>query len=203
MSNPMIRLIILAVSIGSMSLATGCAGPQVRYGDAGSAKPVSTEFGSSDLQQIADSMVDSLLIFPPIVELTTAKRPVISVDRVKNKTMQHIDTESITDSIRAKLIKSGKFRFIDRTTDAQTIEEIKTQQDSGLVDKSTAVDFGKQVGAEFLLTANFSEIKQKAGSITDVYYKFTMSLKNLKTGILEWSDEKEIRKIFKKSMFGG
>jgi len=203
MSKTLTRLIIAAVTIGTMSLLTGCAGPQVRYGDAGSAKPISTEFGSADLQQIADSMVDSLLIFPPIVELTTAKRPVISVDRVKNKTMQHIDTESITDSIRAKLIKSGKFRFIDRTTDAQTIEEIKTQQDSGLVDKSTAVDFGKQIGAEFLLTANFSEIKQKAGSVTDVYYKFTMSLKNLKTGILEWSDEKEIRKVFKKSMFGG
>jgi len=197
------RLLIAAVTIGTISFATGCAGPQVHYGDAGSVKPISTEFGSSDLQQIADSMVDSLLIFPPIVELTTAKRPVISVDRVKNKTMQHIDTESITDSIRAKLIKSGKFRFIDRTTDAQTIEELKTQQDSGLVDKSTAVDFGKQIGAEFLLTANFSEIKQKAGSVTDVYYKFTMSLKNLKTGILEWSDEKEIRKVFKKSMFGG
>ncbi len=203
MSTTLTRLIIATVTIGTMSLATGCAGPQVRYGDAGSVKPISTEFGSADLQQIADSMVDSLLIFPPIVELTTAKRPVISVDRVKNKTMQHIDTESITDSIRAKLIKSGKFRFIDRTTDAQTIEEIKTQQDSGLVDKSTAVDFGKQIGAEFLLTANFSEIKQQAGSVTDVYYKFTMSLKNLKTGILEWSDEKEIRKIFKKSMFGG
>jgi uncharacterized protein (TIGR02722 family) len=184
-------------------LAAGCAGHQVQYGDAGSAKPLSTEFGSSDLQQIADSMVDSMLVFPPLVELTSARRPVISVDRVKNKTMQHIDTESITDSVRAKLIKSGKFRFIDRTTDAQTIEEIKTQQDSGLVDKKTAVDFGQQIGAEYLLTANFSEIKQKAGSVTDVYYKFTMTLKNLKTGILEWSDEKEIRKVFKKSMFGG
>jgi uncharacterized protein (TIGR02722 family) len=203
MCEKLTRLLLVAVIFGTISFAAGCAGPQVKYGDPGSAKPVSTEFGSSDLQQIADSMVDSLLIFPPIVELTAAKRPVIAVDRVKNKTMQHIDTESITDSVRAKLIKSGKFRFIDRTTDAQTIDEIKIQQEGGLVDKSTAVDFGKQIGAEFLLTANFSEIKQKAGSITDVYYKFTMSLKNLKTGILEWSDEKEIRKVFKKSMFGG
>jgi len=203
MKEKLTRLILVVAALGALSLATGCAGPQVKYGDAGSAKPLSTEFGSSDLQQIADSMVDSLLVFPPIVELTAGKRPVIAVDRVKNKTMQHIDTESITDSIRSKLIKSGKFRFIDRTTDAQTTEEIRIQQESGLVDKNTAVDFGKQIGAEFLLTANFSEIKQKAGSVTDVYYKFTMSLKNLKTGILEWSDEKEIRKVFKRSLFGG
>lgn len=200
MKNGM-KVLLAIIAMGALSLS-GCAST-IQYGDAGSAKPISTEFGSSDLQQIAESMVDSMLTFPPIVDLTSTRRPVASVDKVKNKTMQHIDTESITDSIRAKLIRSGKFRFIDRTTDAQTIEELKTQQDSGLVDKKSAVQFGQQLGAEFLLTSNFSEIKQKAGSTTDVYYKFTMSLKNLRTGILEWSDEKEIRKVFKRGTFGG
>jgi uncharacterized protein (TIGR02722 family) len=195
-----IKLLLTLLACGALSLS-GCAST-IQYGDAGSAKPISTEFGSSDLQQIAESMVDSMITFPPLVDLTTGRRPVVSVDKVKNKTMQHIDTESITDSIRAKLIRSGKFRFIDRTTDAQTIDELKTQQDSGLVDKKSAVKFGQQLGAEFLLTTNFSEIRQKAGSTTDVYYKFTMSLKNLKTGILEWSDEKEIRKVFNRGTFG-
>lgn len=183
-------------------LFAGCAST-VQYGDSGSAKPLSIEFGSSDLQQIAESMVDSLLTFPPIVEITNQRRPVITVDKVKNKTMQHIDTESITDSIRTKLIRSGKFRFIDRSTDKASAKEIEIQQESGMVDPKTAVDFGQQIGAEFMLTANFSEIRQKQGSVTDTYYKFTMNLKNLKTGILEWSDEKEIRKVFKKSTFGG
>lgn len=196
-----IKVLFTAAVIGSLSL-TGCAST-MQYGDAGSAKPVSTEFGSSDLQQIAESMVDSLCTFPPLVELTTGRRPVVSVDKVKNKTMQHIDTESVTDSIRAKLIRSGKFRFIDRTTDTQTVEELKVQQDSGLVDKKNAVQTGQQFGAEFLLTANVSEITQRAGAVTDTYFKFTMSLKNLKTGILEWSDEKEIRKVFKRGTFGG
>jgi uncharacterized protein (TIGR02722 family) len=194
-------LILLAGTAAILSLS-GCAGT-VQYGDAGSAKPITTDFGSSDLQQIAESMVDSLLTFPPMVELTAKSRPVISVDRVKNKTMQHIDTESITDSIRARLIKSGKVRFIDRTTDEAAIDEIRTQQEGELVAKKNALEFNQQLGAEYLLTSNFSEIQQKAGSVTDVYYKFTMNLKNLKTGILEWSDEKEIRKVFKKSLFGG
>ena len=199
--NGTVRIIMCVLTAGLL-LLSGCAGT-IQYGDAGALAPVSTDFGSSDLQQISESMVDSLLTFPPIVELTAARRPVITVDRVKNKTMQHIDTESVTDSIRAKLIRSGKFRFIDRSTDAQTIEEIKIQQDSGLVDKKSAANFGQQIGAEFLLTSNFSEIKQKSGSLTDVYYKFTMALKNLRSGILEWSDEKEIRKVFKRSTFGG
>lgn len=195
-----INLLFATAVISALTLS-GCAST-VQYGDAGSAKPVSQDFGSSDLQKIAGSMVDSLLSFPPMVELTSAQRPVVSVDRVKNKTMQHIDTESITDTIRAKLIRSGKFRFIDRTTDEQAIEELNAQQEGGLVDKKTAVKFGQQVGAEFLLTSNISEIRQSSGSTTDVYYKFTMTLKNLRTGILEWSDEKEIRKVMTRGTFG-
>ena len=196
------RIFLSCTLLLLLALTAGCAS-KVQYGDAGSAKPLSVEFGSSDLQQIGEAMVDSLLTFPPIVEMTAQRRPVIAVDKVKNKTMQHIDTESITDSIRTKLIRSGKFRFIDRTTDEAAIEELTIQQESGLVDPKSAVDFGQQIGAEFLLTANFSEIRQRQGNITDTYYKFTMNLKNLRTGILEWSDEKEIRKTFKRSTFGG
>lgn len=202
--NIMTRYTTRVALIAGLVALGGCATvPDVQYGDSGSTRQLSTNFSSSDLQQISEAMVDSLLTFPPIVEVTMQRRPVIAVDKVKNKTMQHIDTESITDSIRTRLIKSGKFRFVDRSTDQATIDELKVQNDSGLVDRSTAFQFGKQVGAEFLLTANFSEIKQKGGNLTDVYYKFTMSLKNLRTGILEWSEEKEIRKVMKKSTFGG
>jgi penicillin-binding protein activator len=192
---------ILSSLLAATFSLSGCA-TTVQYGDAGSAKPLSTDFGSSDLQQVSEAMVDSLVTFPPIVELTSRRRPVVVVDKVKNKTTQHIDTESITDSIRARLTKSGKFRFLDRTTDSAALGEIKTQQESGFVDKTTSVEPGHQIGSEFLLTANLSEIRQKADGTTDVYYKFTMSLKNLKTGILEWSDEKEIRKVMQRRYFG-
>jgi uncharacterized protein (TIGR02722 family) len=143
-----------------------------------------------------------MLTFPPIVEETARRRPVLVVDRVKNKTMQHIDTESITDSIRARMLKSGKFRFIDRTTDEQSIDEVRYQQESGLVKKGSPVRFGQQLAPEYILTANFSEIQQRNSDTKDVYYKFTMNLKNLTTGILEWSDEKEIRKVATRSTFG-
>ncbi len=200
MQGNFIKTVVIGVSAFVIS---GCASaPIVKYGEPTSMQTVSTDFSSSDLQQIAGSMVDSLLIFPPIVEVTNQRRPVLLVDQIKNKTMQHIDTESVTDSIRTKLIRSGKFRFIDRTTDQAAINEITTQQDSGLVDKNTAVQFGKQIGAEYLLTGNISEIEQRNDRVADVYYKFTLNLKNLTTGILEWSDEKEIRKSAVRRTFG-
>lgn len=190
------RVFLLTLISGGLAAAlVSCSSPTVKYGDPTSAKPISTDFGSNDLQQTANSMVNSMLTFPPVVELTRNRRPIIEVSKVNNKTMQHIDTQSLTDSIRTKLLRSGKFRFTDRSSDKQTIEEIRAQQESGLNDQNTVTQFGQQYSAEFILVSNLSEIKQRNADIIDVYYKFTMSLKNLKTGILEWSDEQEIRKI--------
>ena len=196
------REIGTVVIAGALALSAGCMGTKVQYGDATSAEPLSTDFGSSDLQQIAATMVDSLLAAPAVVKVTASQQPVLLVDRVKNKSMQHIDTESVTDSIRTKLIQSGKFRFLDRTTDQAALDEFNAQKESGLVDPAKAVPMGTQAGAEFILTANLAEIAQTAGNKSDVWYKFTMNLKNLRTGILDWSQEKEIRKVGEKRWFG-
>ena len=196
-------LLAAAAASGAALLASGCATtPVVSYGDATAVQSVTTEFSSTDLQMIAGKMVDSMLTFPPVMEMTASRRPIIQVERIKNKTMQHVDTESITDTIRTKLLRSGKFRFTDRTTDQETVAELQAQNSGGLTDPNKAVAFGQQEAAEYILTGNFSEITQSAGRVTDVYYKFTLNLKNLRTGILEWSDEKEIRKNAKSSVIG-
>jgi penicillin-binding protein activator len=178
-------------------LASGCAST-VEYGDATSSKPIDTDFGSADLQIIAAKMVDSLLADDLIQEINTDGPPLLIVDKVKNKTMQHIDTESVTDSIRTKLIRSRKFSFQDRTTEAALQEELAYQQTAA----QDAIAMGQQDAPRYMLTSNLSEITQRAGRLKDVYYKFTMSLRDLKSGRLIWADEQEIRKQRTRSVFG-
>ena len=185
-----------AAGIAAM-LGSGCAST-VEYGDATSMKPIDTDFGSADLQQIAAKMVDSLLADDLIQEISVDGAPLLIVDKVKNKTMQHIDTESVTDSIRTKLIRSRKFSFQDRTTEAALQEELAYQQGAA----QDAIAFGQQDAPRYMLTSNLSEIEQSAGRLKDVYYKFTMSLRDLKSGRLIWADEQEIRKQKTRSVFG-
>ena len=180
------------------AMLAGCA-TTVEYGDATSSKPIDVGFGSSDLQQIAATMVDSMLMDEVLQDISADGPPLLVVDKVKNKTMQHIDTESVTDSIRTKLIRSRKFSFQDRTTEAALQEELAYQQ--GAAQEPVAA--GQQDAPHYMLTANLSEIEQTEGRVKDVYYKFTMSLRDLKSGRLIWADEKEIRKQKTRSVFGG
>ncbi len=196
----MVRVLSLA-ALAMALLLTGCAS-KVDYGDAQARETVTTDFGSTDLQMIAAKMVDDMMVFPPIVDMTRERRPVLFVDRVKNKTSEHIDTESITDTIQTKLINSGKFRFVDMSVVNRVREQLEYQQDSGMVDQATAAQMGRQIGAEFMLYGNLSSIVKRDDSTKDVYYKFTLKLLNIQSGIIEWSGEKEIRKTRKRSLFG-
>lgn len=190
-------IFILAAVIGLSACQS-----KVEYGDATEVETVNENFGSTDLQAIAAKMVDSMLTFPPVMVITANDRPIIFVDKVKNKTSEHIDTESVTDTISNKLLRSGKFRFIDMTKVDSVRKQLDYQNNSGMVDPSTAISFGRQIGAQYMLYGNLSSIVKEDGSTKDVYYKMTMRLMDLETGLIEWSDEKEIRKVKSKSFLG-
>lgn len=195
----------IALSALSMSLVllSGCANKQVvSYGDATAVETTDITFGSTDLQKVAGEMTDSLLSSPVIGSLTQNKRPVVFVERIKNKTSEHIDTESITDSISTKVLRSGKFRFVDMTRVESARKQLEFQQDGGMVDPSKAMQFGKQIGAEYMLYGNLSSIVKANKDKKDVYYKFTMRLMDLESGIIEWADETEIRKTREKARVG-
>ncbi len=202
MVNRLIERVSMCVWLLSISLVVGGCASKIEYGDAQAVETVDVTFGSTDLQQIAAKMVDSLLTFPPVMEMTATRRPVMFVDRVKNKTTEHIDTESVTDTIVNKLLRSGKFQFLDMSNQHGLQAQLAHQTQSGLVDPSKAVAIGKQYGAELMMYGNLSSIVKKNKKTKDVYYKFTLKLQNLETGLLEWQEEKEIRKQVSRSVFG-
>jgi len=182
-------------------LLSACAtAPNVSYGSPEQVETVTTEFGSTDLQMIAEKMVNSLLATPI---LSSGERPVLYVHRVKNRTDEHIDTKSITDKIRVTLLKSGRVRFsaVNEVND-EMIKQLEYQTSSGMVDPNTAKSIGYQVGADYFLYGEIASIKKEAGRVEDVYFKFTMNLVNIETGLIEWADEKEIRKQGKRPLIG-
>ncbi|MEB5515604.1 penicillin-binding protein activator LpoB [Vibrio cholerae] len=195
MKKSVIALLGLAVILG------GCSN-KVNYGDAQAVETANVDFGSTDLQKIAAEMVDSMMMSGSVSAITRDGRPIVFVERIKNKTSEHIDTESITDTISTKMLNSGKFRFVDMDRVEAVRDQLNFQNNDELVNQSTAIQFGKMVGAQYMLYGNLSSIVKNAGSDKDVYYKMTMRLMDLQTGLIEWADETEIRKQQSKSLLG-
>jgi uncharacterized protein (TIGR02722 family) len=177
--------------------ACGTSQPVVKYGDSKSVETVNTDFGSTDLQQIAETMARSLLVSEVVLDAREA--PVVTVADVKNKTSEYIDTKAISEKIRSQLTKSRKVKFAVSITEMQSqVDELKRQNQSELYSSQTTSKLGKMTGARYRVEGSISSIIKQNKNIKDVFYNFHLSLINIETGLIEWEDEKEIRKTAKK-----
>jgi uncharacterized protein (TIGR02722 family) len=191
-------LSIRLCSIAAIALlATGCANnspvlgnKNINYGDTKAVETVTNEFGSTDLQMIAESMTRSLAQSGIL-----QGRPVVQVYDVKNKTSEYIDTREITTSIKTQLMKSGTARFASDNTQMQSqVDQLKLQNQSGLYKQNTVAKTGNMIAAKYRLEGSISSIVKRSSDYKDVFYKFSLQLIDVESGLAEWMDEKEIRK---------
>ncbi len=157
------------------------------------------KWSETDMQNVVKTLVTSAISHPAI---SSAKRPpVVMVTRLQNKTSEVIDTQSITDMFQVELMRSGKVAFVDKAAREDMAEEYD-YQNSGTTARESQKTKGGQVGADFIMNGRIDSIVQEAGKDKTVYYKITMNLTNLKTGLIVWTDHKQIRKLFKKKHVG-
>jgi len=53
---------------------------------------------------------------------------------------------------------------------------------------------GNMIAARYRLEGSISSIVKRSNDYKDVFYKFSLQLIDVESGLAEWMDEKEIRK---------
>jgi len=191
--------ILLKVAVlVTLCLVVSC-GPKVftkgEYDDPNRVELLDDRWNEADMQQMASTIVDAMVACPHVAKAN--RKPVVIVDRVQNRTMEHIDMKALTDKIRAALIKSNKVRFVNKERRGAISDEYDYQQ-SGMVDKVGAKGSGNQTAADYILSGALHTNVQQVGDDKFIFYKLNMNLTNLKTSEIDCVEEKEIRKKFEK-----
>ncbi len=193
-------LATVAAIIGVTPLLTGCPATlsqptvkfsrQVSYGDTKAVETVTNEFGSTDLQMIAEKMVGSLMEDPVLVN-----RPTMTLSAVRNKTSEYIDTKAIMNTIQTAMVKSRKVRFVRSADEMQAgVDELQRQNQSGLYKSAGKAKMGNMTAAKYSLEGEIVSIVKQNATTKDVFYKMTLKLYDVEEGSIEWQEEKEIRK---------
>jgi uncharacterized protein (TIGR02722 family) len=187
-------LILALASCGGRQFTQG------EYDDVNEQRHLDDKFNESDAAVLIEEMVDSMAKHPVFANVKLP--PVVQVESVRNKTAEHIDTKIMTDSLRTALIKTGRVRFSNKE-DRDTLHgEVDYQNDSGRVRKDTRKNRAGGVGADYILTGDLISNVQQVGNRKLIFYRLTLNLTNLETGLIVWSDEKPIRKRYKKKSVG-
>jgi penicillin-binding protein activator len=194
--------LILTASLAAALSACVVHGPRAytrgTYEDPNTIEMLSDRFNENDLQLIAKKMAESLANSPRFAHVDPQQRlPIVLVGKLRNSTSEHIDMRSLADKIQTALAQTGRFALVDQQARHDIAEEYEYQQ-SGYVDPSQAKAPGQQVSVDFIMTGDLASIIQEVGRDKLVYYKMTAKLNNVRTGLIEWTDEKQIRKKFEK-----
>lgn len=181
----------------------GCGGNKAftdgKYDSPDKVDLLDDRFNEADMQQMAQTVVNSLTMCKSVT--SSAQPPVVIVEKVENRTEEHIDMTLLTDKVRTALIKSGKVRFINKE-ERKTLDEETSYNESGAVSKETQKKKGKQIGADYILSGRLGTNIQQVGSDKFVYYKLTMNLTNMEASTIDCVEEKELKKKFKKKSVG-
>ena len=199
MVNIMKVVVIAAIAA---AFSSGCSTSMVATETQIDRKAMTAALEPQDVRRTVEKMVDSMLADQEFIAEIGGKRPVLDITGIKNRSSMHLDMRSITSSIRTKLLRSRRFRFMDRSTAADDLQIMNDQALNGMTDQSKAVKMGRQSAAQMYLYGELSEMRQHVDGVTDRYYKFTLNLKDIGSGEIVWSDEQEIRKQQETSVFG-
>lgn len=177
----------------------GCGGPKAftkgEYDDPTRVELLDDKFNEADMQQMADTIVQAMVACKSI---SNAKQPpVVIVEQVRNRTEEHIDTVSMTDKIRTALTKTGKVRFVAKE-ERGTLDEEYQYNEGGNVSGPTQKKRGNQIGADYILAGAIATNIQEVGKDKLIYYKLTMNLTNMETSVIDCTEEKEVRKKYRK-----
>ncbi|GHT84530.1 penicillin-binding protein activator LpoB [Betaproteobacteria bacterium] len=187
----MLAASLAACQTTSSPLVDGDSG--VSYGDAKAVETVTTDLGSTDIQMTSEKMTQSLLQHPLVREIIR-KRQLVVASPVQNKTSEYFDTALISDTILVQLQKNG-IRYVVAGDEMQNqVDELRRQNQSGLYNQAKTAKIGNMQGAKYRIDGSVSSIKKRNANVKDVYYKINLRLIEIESGIVEWSDEKEIRK---------
>lgn len=196
-------ILALLTVISSLAVLTSC-GPKAftrgEYDDnVEEENTLDDRWSETDMQKTVQFLVNSLVKHRSISE--ARRPPVIIITRLQNKTSEHIDTQSIMDMVRVELTNSGSVSFVDEAAREDILKEYD-YQGSGVVSEETRKGRGGQVGADYILNGRLDSIVKEVGKRKTVYYKITLNMTNLRKGLVVWTNQKQIRKRYKKRRIG-
>jgi hypothetical protein len=158
------------------------------------------DWNDTDSRLVAENMVKDLLYRPWLSNFVSDedRQPVVIVGTVRNKSTEHIQTETFVKDIERELVNSGQVEFV---ADAKARDEIRKErmEQQSFASDDTAKRLAAESGADFMLqgtiTSNVDAIDGKEAK----FYQVDLELINVESNKKVWIGSKEIKKFVQKA----
>ncbi|HMP89498.1 MAG TPA: hypothetical protein PJ991_04820 [Kiritimatiellia bacterium] len=186
---------IAAISLIAIALtSSGCAAfrASTTNVDVNRDTHMKEDFDFVDMRQISQSIADEMI---NTFLARQGEPPIMMIPGIQNRTSQYVDTKALTDRMRNEVFRSGRAQFVNEDRRADLLKEQGYQ--AANVTPETQVMIGRQLGAKYMITGSLIEMSQRSprqvrvSKTKENYYKLTLEVTDLETGLLAWTTERE------------
>jgi uncharacterized protein (TIGR02722 family) len=197
MLKPMKLLFVAAVAVSIV----GCAGNRVSRVDSDQEIALSDRWNDKDSQLVAEEMVTDMLSFPWArdFELQNNNRPTIIIQRIANKSHEHIAIETFVNDIKRSIIRSGRADFVAGGEERKAIRNERQDQE---LNASQGKEQGQEQAADFAISGSLNSIVDQVGGDRVTFYQVDMKLIDMANNREVWNGQKKIKKLQEKGGFG-
>ncbi len=167
---------------------------------------LSGRWNDTDARLVAEEMIDDALSNAWYQRFKQANSdvPVAMVGRVRNETMEHIDTEVFTKELERAFVNSGMVDVVAGVEEAEQIRQVRTDQQRYASIESAAA-MGKELGADYLIIGNISSILDETdnGREAAIFYTINLEMVDVETSRKVWIGNHKIKKIIERRRLRG
>lgn len=186
-----------AAVFAAMTLA-GCSSPTAYIDASDTSTNVVAALSYADFSKAANEMAEEIIASKLMTHPRAAEggRYIIYVNDIENDTMQRLDTDQLTKSMRVNLLQSGKFLVTTAFGEDDATKKMRELKDSKMVKQSSVKGNNQVLAPDFSLSG---KILQRNASLdngdTRIEYYFQMSLTNIENGLAYWEGERVVGKV--------
>jgi len=191
------RTILLSAALCiSLTLLISCGGKTVTRIDTDTTVDLSGNWNDADSRMVAEEMIKDCLSKPWYTRYEGDRvTPRIIVGKVRNKSHEHINTETFVKDMERTLINSGKVEFVASRDERIQLREEKADQMGGNASEETMKQAGNEAGADIMLYGSINTIADIEDNKTIMYYQVDLELVEIESNRKLWIGTKKIKKF--------
>ena len=150
-----------------------------------------------DFEDAANAMIEDMLEMGTLTK-SNGQPYILVISRIENDTMQRLDTDELTKSIRIALMKSGKVRVTTFQEDSMVMKSSQLRK-SKEFNQANVRKAGSLAAPELSLSGKITQREFIVSGDKRIEYRFSLSMTELSNGLTIWEGEKKIKKLADKN----
>lgn len=189
------RIVLLLPVALTLLIAPSCANRKVTRIDPAMQTDLSGRWNDSDSRLVANEMITQILTgaWRTNFEQKYSRKPVVIVGNIKNKSSEQIDPVTFIKDLEKACINSGSVSVVQSGEDRNQVREERNDQQT-FSSEDTKKKWGKEKGADFMITGVISSIVDQYKNQKTVYYQVDLELTDLENNEKVWIGDKKIKK---------